>query len=284
MLRWGRLSSVPAHIFYARHSDRKSRYKVATITAKHSEKFTLNSTSKRIALVTGANKGIGFEIARQMAQSGISVLMGAREPERGMAAADPLSASGLDVAFIQIDLDDGASVAAAAAKIETEHGRLDILVNNAGIAPQGDGAPSVSSLDVVRRVFEANFFGTLAVTQAMLPLLRRSAAGRIINMSSGLGSLTLNGDPSNPFYEVRLIGYNASKAALNMLTVQLSAELRGSSVTVDSVCPGLTKTDLSGHRGEQSPAEAAITPVEFALMVEGKSSGKFVNAVGELPW
>jgi NAD(P)-dependent dehydrogenase (short-subunit alcohol dehydrogenase family) len=244
----------------------------------------LNSTSKRIALVTGANKGIGFEIARQMAQSGVSVLMGARKPERGIAAAEQLIAGGLDVAFIQLDLDDGASVAAAAANVETEHGRLDILVNNAGVAPPGDGAPSVPSLDVVRRVFETNFFGTLAVTQAMLPLLRKSAAGRIINMSSGLGSLTLNGDPSNPFYEVRLIGYNASKAALNMLTIQLSAELRGSSVTVDSVCPGLTKTDLSGHRGEQSPAAAAITPVKFALMAEGKSSGKFVNADGELPW
>jgi NAD(P)-dependent dehydrogenase (short-subunit alcohol dehydrogenase family) len=241
------------------------------------------NNSPRIALVTGANKGIGLEIARQMAKAGTFVLMGARDAGRGVAAVDQLAAEGLDVAFISIAVDDLASVTAAAAKIEVEHGHLDILVNNAGVAPKKDGAASAASLDAVRHAFETNFFGTLIVTQAMLPLLRKSEAARIINLSSGLGSLALNGDASNPFYDVRLLGYNASKAALNMLTVSLNAELSGTSVTAVSVCPGLTNTELSGNLG-WSTAEGAAAPAKYALMTNGEAAGRFVDLQGEVPW
>lgn len=179
--------------------------------------------TQRIALVTGANKGIGLEIARQLAAADVRVLMGARDLNRGRGAAAKLSDAGLDVEAIEIDLNKEQTIAAAAEQIAARYGRLDILVNNAGIADAADGPPSVATAVAVRKLMETNFLGTLAVTQAMLPLMHRSAAGRIVNLSTTLGSLTVNGDPSSPYYEARLIGYNASKAALNMLTVQLAA-------------------------------------------------------------
>jgi NAD(P)-dependent dehydrogenase (short-subunit alcohol dehydrogenase family) len=240
--------------------------------------------SKRVALITGANKGIGLEIARQCAEAGIRVLLGARDAQRGKAAAETLSAQGLDAAFIQLDVTDAASVAAGAAKIQAEQGRLDILVNNAGIVDAEDGPPSVATPDAVRRILETNFIGSLAVTQALLPLLRQSPAARIVNLSSSLGSLTLNGDPASPYYAARLMGYNASKAALNMLTVQLSEELRGTPIVVNSVSPGYVKTDLTGHSGFLSSAEGAKLPVEYALLGERAVSGRFVEASGETPW
>ncbi|GGD77215.1 SDR family NAD(P)-dependent oxidoreductase [Croceicoccus mobilis] len=243
----------------------------------------MSNGMKRIALVTGANKGIGLEIARQLAQAGVFVLMGARDAARGKAAADELLYSGLNVASIQIAVDERESVASAISEIKADHGRLDILVNNAGIAPKGDGPPSVTSLEIGRQIFDTNFFGALAVTQAALPMLRKSAAGRIVNLSSSLGSLALNGDPTNPFYDVRLLAYNASKTALNMLTVQLNAELSGSKITAVSVCPGLTNTDLSGNLG-WSTAEGAAAPAKFALMTDGSHAGAFVNMDGALPW
>jgi NAD(P)-dependent dehydrogenase (short-subunit alcohol dehydrogenase family) len=242
------------------------------------------TASNRIALVTGANKGIGLEIARQLAQAGVSVIIGARDAERADAAVTDLSSQGLDVTSVQLDLLDEASIAAAAATISNEHGRLDILVNNAGIVDWDDGVPSRASLQAVRRVVETNFFGTLAVTQAMLPLLRKSAAARIVNLSSALGSLAMNGDPSSPYYSAQLIGYNASKAALNMLTVQLSEELRDSPHVVNSVSPGYVKTDLTRHNGFLTPDQAAKTPVQFALLGDHAVSGRFVDAGGETAW
>jgi len=237
-----------------------------------------------IALVTGANKGIGFQIARQLAQNGAAVLLGARDADRGSAAAKELLAEGLQVTFIQIDITNAQSIAAAAAQIDTAYGRLDILVNNAGIADYSDGAPSVAALDAVRREIEVNFIGALAVTQSMLALLRRSDAGRIVNMSSSLGSLTLNGDASWPFYDVRLIGYNASKAALNMLTIQLNAELHDTRITAVSACPGLVNTELSGNRGDRTPAEAAAFVVQLALRREEDRQGVYQSEQGALPW
>jgi NAD(P)-dependent dehydrogenase (short-subunit alcohol dehydrogenase family) len=242
------------------------------------------TTSNRIALVTGANKGIGLEIARQLAQAGVSVIIGARDAERGNAAAADLTSQGFDVTFVQLDLLDEASIAAAAATISDNHGRLDILVNNAGIVDWTDGVPSRATLQAVRRVFETNFFGTLAVTQAMLPLLRKSTAARIVNLSSSLGSLAGNGDPSSPYYSAQLIGYNASKAALNMLTVQLSEELRGTPHVVNSVSPGYVKTDLTGGSGFLTPDQGAKTPVQFALLGDDAVSGRFISSDGETAW
>ena len=237
----------------------------------------------RIALVTGANKGIGLEIGRQLAQAGVFVIVGARDPGRGRAAVEDLSSQGLKAQSVPLDVDDPASIAAAAETIRKEHSRLDILVNNAGIVDAKDGPPSTSSTDAVRRILNTNFIGALAVTQAMLPLLRKSAAARIVNLSSSLGSLTVNGDPTSPYYSSRLIGYNASKAALNMLTVQLAEELRGTPIVVNSVSPGFVKTDLTGL-GFMTPEEGARLPVEYALLGENAVSGRFVEPGGETPW
>ena len=240
--------------------------------------------ANRAALVTGANKGIGLEIARQLAQAGVSVIIGARDAARGKAAVGELASQGLDVQSVAIDLNDYASIAAAAETIGAEHGRLDILVNNAGIVDAEDGPPTAFSLEAARRIMDTNFVGTLAVTQAMLPLLRHSTAARIVNLSSALGSLNVNGDPASPYYSARLIGYNASKAAVNMLTVQLAQELRGTPHVVNSVSPGFVKTDLTGGNGFMTPEEGARLPVEYALLGEGAVSGRFVEPGGESPW
>ncbi len=240
----------------------------------------------RIALVTGANKGIGLEIARQLTAAGILVIIGARDESRARAAVEDLASEGLTagshaVRAVRLDLTDLASIAAAARDIEAEHGRLDILVNNAGIFDFADAPPAQASLEAVRRVMETNFIGTLAVTQAMLPLLRAAPAARIVNLSSSLGSLTLNGDPASPYYSAQFIGYNASKAALNMLTVELAEELRGSGITVNSVSPGFVRTDLTGQ-GTMTPEEGARLPVRYAL--GGEETGRFVEPDGVTPW
>ena len=238
-------------------------------------------SEERIALVTGANKGIGLEIARQLAQSGVTVIFGARDESRARAAIADLATGGLSASFVRIDLEDWQGIAAAADSIAARHGRLDILVNNAGIFDFADGAPGNASLEAVRRVMETNFLGTLAVTQAFLPLLRQAPSARIVNLSSSLGSLAGNADPSSPYYANRFIGYNASKAALNMLTIQLHEELRGTAIAVNSVSPGFVKTDLTGH-GVMTPEEGARLPVRFALGDEG--SGRFVEPDGVTPW
>lgn len=239
---------------------------------------------ERIALVTGANKGIGFEISRQLGEAGLFVIMGARDPEKGLGAVSELAAQGLKVAFVRIDLADELAIAEAAAEIEATYGVLDILVNNAGIVDPEDGPPTASSTGALRRIMETNFIGTFAVTRAMLPLLKKSSAGRIVNLSSALGSLAVNGDPSSPFYEARLIGYNASKAAVNMLTIQLDAELKGTSIAVNSVSPGYVKTGLTGFSGIMTPEEGAATPVKFALFGDGTVSGGFEGPDGPTPW
>lgn len=238
----------------------------------------------RIALVTGANKGIGREIARQLAEAGVTVLVGARDPDRGKKAAAALTSRGLSAESIEINLNDEATIAAAAEEIAAKHERLDILVNNAGIVDAADGPPTTASTAAARRIMETNFIGTLAVTQAMLPLLRKSQSGRIVNLATTLGSLTINGDPSSPYYASRLIGYNASKAALNMLTVQLAAELKDTSIVVNSVCPGYVRTDLTGNTGVVTPEEGARLPVEYALLNQDAVSGRFVEPDGDTPW
>ena len=238
----------------------------------------------RIALVTGANKGIGLEIARQLSEAGVTVIIGARDPGRAQAAVDTLVSEGRGVTLVSIDLTDHVSIAAAAQTIWSDHGRLDILVNNAGVVDAEDGPPTSGSPEAARRIMDTNFVGTLAVTQAMLPLLRESRAARIVNLSSSLGSLAGQGDPTSPYYSARLIGYNASKAALNMLTVQLAQELRDTPHVVNSVSPGYVKTDLTGHTGFMTPEEGARLPVEYALLGDDAVSGRFVEASGETAW
>src|SRR5579872_1170979 len=191
----------------------------------------------KVALVTGANKGIGLEIARQLGQRGITVAVGARDAGRGEEAARQLQREGIEARFLPLDTTDQTTIDSAAQTIEREFGRLDILVNNAAIALD-NVPPSQLDMDVLRRTFETNFFGVFAVTKALLPLLRRAPAGRIVNMSSGLGSLTQTSDPSWGYAQFNLLAYNASKTALNALTVQFANELRDTPIKVNAADPG----------------------------------------------
>lgn len=237
---------------------------------------------KEIALVTGANKGIGLEIARQLAAVDVHVIMAARDPQKLTVEAEELTKSGRSVSTVYLDLLDQTSIDAAARSVAERFGRLDILINNAGIFDPADGPPDTASLEAVRRVMETNFLGTLAVTQAMLPLLRKSSAARIVNLASSLGSLAVNSDPASPYYAARFIGYNASKAALNMLTVQLHEALKDVGIAVNSVSPGFVKTDLTGQ-GFMTPEEGARLPIAFALG-QRQGSGGFHEPEGVTPW
>jgi NAD(P)-dependent dehydrogenase (short-subunit alcohol dehydrogenase family) len=240
--------------------------------------------AETIALVTGANKGIGREISRQLACKGILVLMGARDRSRGENAAAELRSEGLATEFVHLDVTSQTSVSAAASEVERRHGRLDILVNNAGIAL--DWFPgSELTADALRETLDTNVVGTFRVTKEFLPLLRRSKRGRIVNMSSALGSLTRQADPSSTL-SVRniLLAYSASKAALNMMTIQFANELKSAGIKVNSANPGFTATDMNQHRGPRTVQQAAATPVRLALLPDdGPTAGVFSDA-GEDPW
>jgi NAD(P)-dependent dehydrogenase (short-subunit alcohol dehydrogenase family) len=244
----------------------------------------VQTSRQRIVLVTGANKGIGLEIARQVGEADHRIVLGARNATLGEAAASALKTEGIDARFILIDLNKPATLQAAAAMITADYGRLDVLVNNAGTGDRADGPPTLASVDAVRRCIETNFLGTLGVTQAMLPLLRKSSAGRIVNVSSGLGSLTHNSDPAYEFAQYKFLGYNASKAALNMLTVQLAAELADTGIKVNSVDPGFTATDMNDHRGTQTIPEGAAAVVRLVLSVGDGPTGGFFSATRKEPW
>ncbi|MBB5131266.1 NAD(P)-dependent dehydrogenase (short-subunit alcohol dehydrogenase family) [Thermocatellispora tengchongensis] len=233
-----------------------------------------------IALITGANKGIGHEIARLLGERGVTPIVGARDEKRGREAADRLGAP-----YVRLDVTDAASVAAAAKQIEEEHGRLDILVNNAGIIVHGeDSRPSATPLEAVRRTYEVNVFGVITVTNAMLPLLRRAPAARIVNMSSELGSLTLTTNPDTPWYDYVELGYNSSKAALNMVTVSYAKELRDTPIKVNAANPGYCATDLNAHQGFRTAEQGAAIAVELALLGDDGPSGAFLQDEGPLPW
>jgi NAD(P)-dependent dehydrogenase (short-subunit alcohol dehydrogenase family) len=242
------------------------------------------SMTETIALVTGANKGIGEEISRQLAAKGILVLMGARDLERGKKAVEELRARNLPVELVQIDVTSQASIDHAAIEVERRHGRLDILVNNAGIAL--DWYPSSElSVEVLQKTFETNVFGVFRVTKALLPLLKKSSHGRIVNISSGLGSLTRNADPNSTLVGRNiLLAYCSSKAALNMITVQFANELKSSGIKVNAANPGFTATDMNQHRGVKTVEQGAATPVRLALLPDdGPTAGVFSDD-GPDPW
>ncbi|MFD7560822.1 MULTISPECIES: SDR family oxidoreductase [unclassified Streptomyces] len=243
------------------------------------------TTSQKTALITGANKGIGKETARRLAALGITVLIGARNAERGEAAAEELRAGGADVRFVPLDVTDETSVQAAARHIDATFGRLDILVNNAAIAP-GPQKPSETVATTVRQVYETNVFGVIAVTHAMLPLLRRSTAGRIVNMSSELGSLTHQADPGSPWadYTSILLPYCTSKSALNAITVLYANELRAEGILVNAVSPGYCATDLNRHSGIRTPEEGASIAVDLATAGEDGPTGALLAEDGPIPW
>ncbi|MGQ3477330.1 SDR family oxidoreductase [Paenibacillus sp. TY11] len=247
---------------------------------------------KPVALVTGANKGIGLQIAKDLAAHGFTVLVGSRNLEHGEMAAKSV---GADARGLQLDVTNPASIAAAADRIRNELGRLDVLVNNAGISHAGkpgtpleeianSGRPSGASLDEVRAVFETNVFGVIAVTQAMLPLLREAPAARIVNVSSSAGSLTINSDPNFPHRSVFGAVYSPTKTALNAITLAFAIELESTGIKVNAACPGFTATDLNSFAGTRTVQEAAREPVRLALLDENGPTGMFSNEDGPLPW
>jgi NAD(P)-dependent dehydrogenase (short-subunit alcohol dehydrogenase family) len=242
------------------------------------------STPKKIALITGGNKGIGFEISRQLGKLGTTVLIGSRDKKRGLIAADYLKTEGIDAHSVIIDVTHEPSVDRAADFIGQEYGRLDILVNNAGIMEEKSFTPSNLPHDILHDVFDTNFFGVITVTQAMVPLLKKSGAGRIVNISSSLGSLTLQSDPAGPFGDFKFLAYNSSKAALNSVTIHFAHELRGTPIKVNSACPGWVKTDMGGADAPGTVESGADTPVWLATLPADGPSGGFFNSRQAVPW
>lgn len=243
---------------------------------------------KKIALITGANRGIGFETARQLGGQGIKVLVGARDEEKGKEAASNLKNEGLDAEFILLDVDNAETHESAAKYIEENFGKLDILVNNAGIAIDEfeNDAPvpaSRTSLEIFHKTFDTNFFNTIAVTQKFIPLLKKSEAGRIVFLSSGLGSLNLHSDPNSPIYNFKIPAYDISKTALNGYAVHLAYELKDTPIKVNAAHPGSVVTDMN-KSGEIPLEEGAKTSVDLATLPADGYTGKFIHLGEELPW
>jgi len=240
----------------------------------------------KIALITGGNRGIGYETARQLAEQGVRVIIGARDAAKAEEAAKRIVAAGHAAESVQLDVTNGASVRAAAAEIERRHGRLDILINNAGVlSASPDGQPSGEPVENWRSTFETNVFGLVETTQAFLPLVRKSAAGRIVQVSSVLGSNALHETPGSPIYELKSVpAYSASKAAVNMYVVHLAHELRDTPIKVNAVHPGYVKTDMNNGEGELEVADGARTSVAMALIGADGPNGKLVHMGEILPW
>ena len=242
------------------------------------------SNDKKIALVTGATRGIGLETVRQLASEGVHVLLAGRDAGKAAEAAAQLSRQGLPVESITLDVTDPQTIADAAEEVTRKFGRLDILVNNAGVFIDDFAKkPSEQSLETWRTTFDTNLFGVVAITQAFLPLLRKSDAGRIVNVSSGLGSLTLHSDPASPIYDYKVPAYNISKTALNGWTVHLAYELRDTPIKVNAIHPGSVKTDMNSN-GDLDIVTGAKSSVAMALLDASGATGSFVHLGEVLPW
>lgn len=247
------------------------------------------ATPTRIALVTGATRGIGFETVRQLAEAGVHVLLAGRDPARAAAAAATLAADGLPVEPIALDVTDPASIAAAADKVRADHGRLDILVNNAGIAIDDFSLkPSQQTMKTWRTTFDTNVFGVVETTNAFLPLLQASESARIVNVSSLLGSIQEHLNPESFIYDFKLPAYNVSKTAVNAWTVQLAHELKDTKVKVNTIHPGYVRTDMNKagdeQNGELEVSEGAKTSVRLALIDDDGPTGGFFYFEQVLPW
>ena len=241
----------------------------------------------KVVLISGANKGIGFETARQMGKLGYTVLLGSRDALKGEVAARQLRGEDLDVRVIKFDVNRQADIEAAAQRIETEFGKLDALINNAGVMEEKSWTVnSTSSTDLakLRSTFETNVFAVVAVTQALLPLLQKSPAARIVNMSSILGSVSLQATKGSPTYNTKLFAYNASKAALNVFTISLAHELRKTNIKVNSAHPGWVKTDLGGSGAPMKLTDGAKTGVELATLPDDGPTGGFFHNGQPIAW
>jgi NAD(P)-dependent dehydrogenase (short-subunit alcohol dehydrogenase family) len=248
--------------------------------------------NKKVALITGANKGIGLQIAKDLATHNFTVLVGSRDLAKGEAAAKTVAP---DAHAIQLDVTNQSSITAAAEKIRKDFGRLDVLVNNAAISHTGkpgtsfdeiiaSGKASTVPLADVRTIWDTNVFGVLAVTQAMLPLLREAPSPRIVNVSSTVGSLTANSNKANQFRNIFAPGYAASKTAVNAITLAFAIELENTNIKVNAVCPGYVATDLNNFRGTRTVQQGATQPVRLALLDDNGPTGTYSNEDGPLPW
>lgn len=248
------------------------------------------STQEKIALVTGATRGIGLETVRQLAETGVHVLLAGRNRDKAVEAALQLQRQGLLVEAIALDVTDSASIAAAAQEIERKHGKLDILVNNAGImADDADKGVSGQSIATWRKTFDTNLFGVIETTQALLPLIRKSDAGRIVNVSSLLGSISEHQNPASFIYEFKGVpSYNVSKSAVNAWTVHLAHELKDTGIKVNTIHPGYVKTDMNKagdvQNGELDVADGARTSVRLALIDDAGPTGGYYYFDQVLPW
>jgi NAD(P)-dependent dehydrogenase (short-subunit alcohol dehydrogenase family) len=245
---------------------------------------------KKVAFITGANRGIGLETAKGLARKGVHVLLGSRDQAKGEIACQQLKSEGLSVDMIVFDIDHLVDHQKVADYIIKQHdGKLDILVNNAGVwleSEAGNHANFTSTLamDILHRTFNTNFFHVVALTQTLLPLLRQSPAGRIVNLSSILGSLTLHADPASPIYASKAFAYDASKTALNAFTVHLAHELRQTNMKVNSAHPGWVKTAMGGSNAPMEVEDGAKTSVALALLPDDGPSGGFFHLNDTLPW
>ncbi len=238
-------------------------------------------SQSKVALVTGANKGLGLETARQLAALGYDVLVGARKEADGRAAAESI---GPAAHFVALNMNEPSSFGAVSKFIEEKYGKLDVLVNNAGIGPDNAIKPSLVPMEMLRQTFETNVFALVELTQTLLPLLRKSEAGRIVNVSSVLASLTLNADPNAQLGDWRSFGYNGSKAAVNMFTATLAFELKDTPIKVNSAHPGWVKTDLGGDGAPLEVSDGAKTSVRLATLPADGPTGGFFHMNDTLPW
>ena len=239
---------------------------------------------KRVALVTGANKGIGFAISRRLAEKGTTVVMGARDLQKGKEACAQLSEKGCDVHFHPLDVCRPENIETILEFIDNHFKRLDILVNNAGIMIDGDATALTINPNRLQETLQTNFFGPLLLCQGCIPLMRKHGYGRIVNMSSTLGSLAEIADESSAYGEIQSPAYRISKAALNSITVLVAKEVRGENILVNSVCPGWVKTDLGGQMAPLTPDQGAETPVWLATLPDNGPSGGFFRERRTISW
>ena len=243
----------------------------------------------KVAFITGANRGLGLETARELGKQGIVVILGSRDQKKGEAAAAKLRDEGITAESLGFDVTKTQDHQKALDYFAKKYGRPDILVNNAGILKEGQAgsAPNQTSTvpqKVLRETFETNFFATVALTQKLLPLIRKAPSGRIVNVSSILGSLTLHADPNSPIYPFKTLAYDASKAALNAFTVHLAHELRDTKIKVNSAHPGWVKTDMGGPNAPMEVSEGGKTSAQLATLNDGGPSGGFFHLGETLPW
>jgi NAD(P)-dependent dehydrogenase (short-subunit alcohol dehydrogenase family) len=248
----------------------------------------MSEQKQKIALITGANRGIGFETARQLGEQGIKVLVGARTEEAGREAETKLKTEGFDAEFVLLDVDNPETHASAAKIIEDKYGKLDILINNAGIyIDESENGVHVQASkttpEIFRKTFDTNFFNTIAVTQTFVPLIKKSDAGRIVFLSSALGSLNLHSDPNSPIYNWKVPAYNISKTALNGYAVHLAYELKDTPIKVNAAHPGSVLTDMNAN-GDLTVEEGAKTSASLATLPIDGYTGKFIHLGNELPW